>query len=121
MNHRLLLHLLRKEFLQISRNAFLPKLIVVFPIMMMCVMPWVMDMEVRGVRTVFVRGGGLTAILPQLCVLLGFAIIMDSWAVLSYRKRGCPQGREPGSCQGRRKEEVRNPLSSLNVIKSGWR
>lgn len=45
----LLRHLLRKEFLQIRRNPFLPKLIVVFPIMMMCVMPWVMNMEVKDV------------------------------------------------------------------------
>ena len=41
--------LIRKEFLQIRRNAFLPRLIVVFPIMMMCVMPWVMNMEVKNV------------------------------------------------------------------------
>ena len=41
--------LIRKEFLQIRRNAFLPRLIVIFPIMMMCVMPWVMNMEVKTV------------------------------------------------------------------------
>ncbi len=41
--------LLQKEFLQIRRNSFLPRLIVAFPIMIMCVMPWVMNMEVRGV------------------------------------------------------------------------
>ena len=41
--------LIRKEFLQIRRNAFLPRLIVIFPIMMMCVMPWVMNMEVKSV------------------------------------------------------------------------
>ena len=41
--------LIRKEFLQIRRNAFLPRLIVIFPFMMMCVMPWVMNMEVKNV------------------------------------------------------------------------
>ena len=41
--------LIRKEFLQIRRNAFLPRLIVIFPIRMMCVMPWVMNMEVKNV------------------------------------------------------------------------
>jgi ABC-2 type transport system permease protein len=46
----LLMHLLRKEFLQICRNSFLPRLIAVFPVMMMCVMPWVMNMEVKDVR-----------------------------------------------------------------------
>lgn len=42
-------HLIRKEFLQIRRNAFLPRLIVVFPIMVMCVMPWIMNMEVKNI------------------------------------------------------------------------
>ena len=40
-------YLIQKEFLQIRRNAFLPRLIVVFPIVIMCVMPWVMNMEVK--------------------------------------------------------------------------
>ncbi|MBP5314578.1 MAG: ABC transporter permease [Muribaculaceae bacterium] len=42
-------YLLRKEFLQIKRNSFLPKLIFVFPVVIMCVMPWVMSMEVKNV------------------------------------------------------------------------
>ena len=42
-------YLIQKEFLQIRRNAFLPRLIVIFPIMMMCVMPWVMNMEVKNI------------------------------------------------------------------------
>ena len=42
-------YLLQKEILQIRRNAFLPRLIVVFPIMVMCVLPWVMNMEVRNI------------------------------------------------------------------------
>ena len=32
----MLRHLIRKEFLQIRRNPFLPKLILLFPIMIMC-------------------------------------------------------------------------------------
>ncbi len=44
-----LIHLLRKEILQIRRNAFIPRLIVMFPIMIMCVMPWVMNMEVKNI------------------------------------------------------------------------
>jgi len=43
-------HLIRKEFLQIRRNGFLPKLIVMFPIVIMCVMPWVMNMEIKNIR-----------------------------------------------------------------------
>ena len=42
-------YLIRKEFLQIRRNSFLPKLIVMFPIVIMCVMPWVMNMEVKNI------------------------------------------------------------------------
>ena len=35
--------------MQIRRNSFLPKLIVMFPIVIMCVMPWVMQMDVKNV------------------------------------------------------------------------
>ena len=42
-------HLIQKEFLQIRRNSFLPRLIVLFPIVIMCVMPWVMQMEVKNI------------------------------------------------------------------------
>ena len=43
-------YLIQKEFLQIRRNAFLPRLIIVFPIVIMCVMPWVMNQEVTNIR-----------------------------------------------------------------------
>ena len=42
-------YLIQKEFIQIRRNSFLPKLIIIFPIMIMCVMPWVMQMEVKNI------------------------------------------------------------------------
>ena len=42
-------YLIQKEFLQIRRNAFLPRLIVVFPIMVMCVLPWIMNQEVKNI------------------------------------------------------------------------
>ena len=45
----ILKYLLRKEFIQIRRNSFLPRLIITFPIMIMCVMPWVMNMEVKNI------------------------------------------------------------------------
>ena len=45
----MLKYLIQKEFLQIRRNAFLPKLIIMFPIVIMCVMPWVMQMEVKNI------------------------------------------------------------------------
>ena len=43
-------YLLQKEFLQIRRNSFMPKIIFIFPIMVMCVMPWVMNPEVKNIR-----------------------------------------------------------------------
>lgn len=43
-------YLIQKEFLQLFRNPFLPKFVFVFPIVMMCVMPWVMNMEVKNIR-----------------------------------------------------------------------
>jgi len=46
----MLRYLIQKEFLQIRRNAFLPRLIILFPIIIMCVMPWVMQMEVKNIR-----------------------------------------------------------------------
>ena len=47
-------YLIQKEFLQIRRNAFLPRLIFAFPIMIMCVMPWVMNQEVKNIRVCIV-------------------------------------------------------------------
>ncbi len=42
-------YLIQKEFLQIRRNAFLPRLILLFPVVIMCVMPWVMNQEVKNI------------------------------------------------------------------------
>ena len=41
--------LIQKEFLQIRRNSFMPKIILLFPIVVMCVMPWVMNQEVKNI------------------------------------------------------------------------
>ena len=46
---RTLLILIQKEFLQIGRNSFLPRLIIAFPIMIMLIMPWITTMDVRHV------------------------------------------------------------------------
>ena len=47
-------YLLQKEVLQFMRNSFLPKIVFIFPVMIMCVMPWVLDMEVRNIKVVVV-------------------------------------------------------------------
>lgn len=43
-------YLLEKEFKQILRNPFLPRMIVLFPIAIMCIMPWVANQEVKNIR-----------------------------------------------------------------------
>ena len=47
---RTLLVLLDKEFRQLIRHSFLPRMVVVFPVMIMCVMPWVATMDVRHIN-----------------------------------------------------------------------
>lgn len=46
----MLRYLLEKEFKQFFRNSFLPRLIILFPVMVMLVMPWVATMDVRDVE-----------------------------------------------------------------------
>ena len=46
--------LLKKEFLQIRRNTFLPRLIIAFPILVMLLMPLIMTMDVRNVNVAVV-------------------------------------------------------------------
>ena len=46
--------LIQKEFLQIKRNSFLPKLIIAFPILVMLLMPLIMTMDVRNVNVAIV-------------------------------------------------------------------
>lgn len=49
MTMRTLLVLLDKEFRQFIRNPFLPKMALLFPMMVMLVIPWVTTMDVRHV------------------------------------------------------------------------
>ncbi len=46
---RILLVLLDKEFRQFFRSSFLPKMVVIFPMMIMFVIPWVTTMDVRHI------------------------------------------------------------------------
>ena len=46
--------LVQKEFLQIKRNSFLPRLIIAFPVMVMLLMPLIMTMDVRNVNVAIV-------------------------------------------------------------------
>lgn len=42
--------LLEKEFKQILRNSFLPKMIIIMPLMMMLVSPWAANQEIKDLR-----------------------------------------------------------------------
>ena len=53
---RTLCYLLDKEWRQFLRNPFLPKMAVVFPLMVMLVIPWVTTMDVRHVNVAVVDG-----------------------------------------------------------------
>lgn len=53
--------LIRKEFLQLKRNPFMPKLIIMFPIMIMLIMPLIMTMDVRNVNVAVVDLDNSTA------------------------------------------------------------
>ena len=57
---RQLFILIQKEFIQIFRNPLLPKLFIVFPVMVMLVMPWVTTMDVRNVGVAIVDEDGST-------------------------------------------------------------
>ncbi len=46
----MLKYLIEKEFKQIRRNSFLPKLIIIFPCMIMLVFPWVANLEVKDIN-----------------------------------------------------------------------
>ncbi len=51
---RILLVLLDKEFRQIIRNAFIPRLVLIFPLIIMLIMPWVATMDVRHINVAVV-------------------------------------------------------------------
>lgn len=42
--------LLQKEIIQLLRNGFLPRLIVVFPVAVILILPWAADMEIKNVN-----------------------------------------------------------------------
>ena len=42
--------LIEKEFKQLLRNSFLPRLILVFPCMIMLLMPWAVNMEIKNIQ-----------------------------------------------------------------------
>lgn len=83
----MLRYLIEKEFKQLKRNSFLPRLILLFPCMMMLVMPWAATLEIENLRMVYLKGSGICDIGFQLSVLSSFALLLYAWAIRSYRKQ----------------------------------
>lgn len=46
----ILKYLIEKEFKQLFRNPFLPKMILIFPVVMMILLPWAANREVKNLR-----------------------------------------------------------------------
>ena len=42
-------YLIEKEFKQLLRNSFLPRLIFIFPCMIMLLMPWAANLEIKNI------------------------------------------------------------------------
>ena len=49
-------YLIEKEFKQLFRNPFIPKLILLFPCMIMILMPWAASLEIKNIRLDIVDG-----------------------------------------------------------------
>lgn len=43
-------YLIEKEFKQMLRNSFLPRMIIIFPVMIMALMPWAASLEIHNVN-----------------------------------------------------------------------
>ena len=103
-------YLIQKEFLQIRRNPFLPKLIIMFPIVIMCVMPWVMQMEVKNIvvdvvdndrstrsqqivhrieamRKLMIMGVGIGEVMKEVTVLALMTVIFLTIALKKFNVR----------------------------------
>ena len=51
LKYRLMIKfLIEKEFKQLFRNSFLPKLIFIFPCMIMILMPWAANLEIKNIN-----------------------------------------------------------------------
>lgn len=72
-------YLLEKEFKQFARNRFLPRLMIVFPIMVMLVMPWITTMDIRNIRVTIVDkdGSGMSRDLIQKINASSYFVLTD--------------------------------------------
>ena len=57
----MLKYLLEKEFKQFGRDAFMPRLSVIFPVMIMLIMPWTATMDIKNINIAIVDQDHTTA------------------------------------------------------------
>ncbi|MCD7898336.1 MAG: ABC transporter permease [Bacteroides sp.] len=71
--------LLEKEFKQIFRNPFLPKLIFIFPVMMLLIMPWAANQEIKNIQLSIVDNdhSSWSERLVQKVMASGYFIVVD--------------------------------------------
>ena len=85
--------LIQKEFTQIFRNSFIPKLIFVFPVMVMLLLPMIMTMDVKNVKVAVVdldRSSFSRRIISHIAAseYLSLSGTADDFARASDRRRG---------------------------------
>lgn len=72
-------YLLKKEFTQFFRSRFLPKLVIIYPVMIMLVIPWIVNMDIKNINLTIVDhdGGVLAQKLIQKIELSDYFILND--------------------------------------------
>ena len=85
-----MLYLIQKEFKQILRNTFLPRIIIAFPIMAILVIPWVANMEIKDVNLAildFDSSQTSKKIVAKISATSYFNMVLDSKNI--YEAREC--------------------------------
>jgi ABC-2 type transport system permease protein len=88
-------YLLEKEFKQIFRNAFIPKLIVAMPVMLMLVFPWVANQEIKNVKLSVIDNNhsATSERLINKIVASGYFILTDVSASYNEAMQSVDQGK----------------------------
>ncbi len=75
----MLKYLIEKEFKQIARNSFLPKIIVMMPLAVMLILPWAANQEVKDVKLSVIDNDRSTASqrLTQKAAASGYFLLTD--------------------------------------------
>ena len=82
----MLKYLIEKEFKQIMRNKFLPKLIFIFPIVMISVLPWAANMDVNDIRFVTVDSDNSPLSARLTGKIAGSGLFIESGSCSSYEE-----------------------------------